>query len=79
MKGRRCDLCKIDVQRASCAEHLRSEKHLEKENEKNGIPEWLFQEPIGNKIELIYNPKSLKQIARNNIELDDKQLKVELY
>ena len=35
MNSRRCDICNIDVQRASCAEHLRSEKHLEKENEKN--------------------------------------------
>ena len=42
------------------------------------IPEWLFQEPIENKINKIYNPKSLKQIARDNIRLDDKQLNKEL-
>ena len=42
------------------------------------IPEWLFQEPIENKIKKIYNPKSLKQLARNNINLDDKQLNKEL-
>ena len=49
------------------------------ENEKQNeliIPEWLFKEPIENKI--IYNPKSLKQIARDNIKLDDKQLNEEL-
>ena len=42
------------------------------------IPEWLFQEPVENKIKKIYNPKSLKQLARNNIKLDDKQLNKEL-
>ena len=39
------------------------------------IPEWLFQEPVENKI---HNPKSLKQIARYNIILDDKPLNKEL-
>ena len=42
------------------------------------IPEWLFQEPIENNINKIYNPKSLKQLARNNFKLDDKQLNKEL-
>ena len=42
------------------------------------IPEWLFQEPVENKINKIYNPKSLKQLARDNIRLDDKQLNKEL-
>ena len=42
------------------------------------IPEWLFQEPIENKIKKIYNPKTLKQLARNNIKLNDKQLNKEI-
>ena len=42
------------------------------------IPGWLFQEPIENKIKNFYNPKSLTQIARDNIKLDDKQLNKEL-
>ena len=42
------------------------------------ILEWLFQEPVENKINKIYNPKSLKQIARDNIRLDDKKLNKEL-
>ena len=42
------------------------------------IPEWLFREPIENKIEKIYNPVSLKKLARNKINLDDKQLNKEL-
>ena len=42
------------------------------------IPEWLFQEPVKNKVDKIYNPKSLKQLARDNIRLDDRQLNAEL-
>ena len=42
------------------------------------IAEWLFQELIKNKINKIYKPKSLKQIPRENIKLDDKQLNKEL-
>ena len=45
------------------------------------IPDWLFKEgqiPMKKKIYKVYNPKSLKQIARNNIELDDKNLEKEL-
>ena len=42
------------------------------------IPEWLFKENIENKIKKIYNPISLKKLARNNIKLDDKQLNKEL-
>ena len=42
------------------------------------IPEWLFRENNENKINKIYNPKSLRQLARNNIRLDDKQLNKEL-
>ena len=39
------------------------------------IPEWLFSEPIEKKI---YNLISLKEIARDTIRLDDKQLNNEL-
>ena len=42
------------------------------------IPEWLFQELVENKVNGKFNPKSLEQLARNNIKLDDKQLKKEL-
>ena len=38
------------------------------------IPEWLFQEPIENEIKNKYKRKSLKQIAKGNIKLGDKQL-----
>ena len=75
MNSRKGDVCNVDVHRASYIKHLRSKKHIEnlKRNEMI-IAEWLFQEPVENKINKIYNPKSLKQLARNNIRLDDKQL-----
>ena len=79
MNSRRCEVCNADVHRASYSKHMRSEKHIENiKNSEMIIPEWLFKEPIENKIKKIYNPKSLKQIARNNIRLDDKQLNKEL-
>ena len=65
----------MDVHRASYVKHLKSNKHLENIKHSEMIrPKWLFQEPIENKINKMYNPKSLKQIARDNIRLDDKQL-----
>ena len=79
MNSRKCEICNVDVHRASYVKHLRSKKH--KENIKRNemiIPEWLFLEPIEIKIDKTYNLKSLKQLARNNIKLDDKQLNKEL-
>ena len=79
MNSRRCEICKVDVHRASYIKHLRSKKHIENMKQSEMIiPEWLFQEPVENKIKKIYNPRSLKQIARDNIRLDDKQLNKEL-
>ena len=48
-----------------------------KKNEKI-ILNWLFSEPIEKKVDKIYNPSSLKQLARDNIRSDDKQLNKEL-
>ena len=45
------------------------------------IPEWLYKEEqtlINNKIKKVYNPKTLKQIARENLEVNDKELDKEL-
>ena len=78
MSSRKCEVCNVDIHRASYKKHLRSKKHLENIKQNNMIPEWLFQERVENKIKKIYNPKSLKQLARNNIRLDDKQLNKEL-
>ena len=42
------------------------------------IPEWFFQELVENDINKVYNPQWLRQMARNNMKLDDKQLDEEL-
>ena len=79
MNSRKCEVCNIDVHRASYVKHMRSKKHLEniKQNEMI-IPEWLFLEPVENESKKIYNPNSLAQTAGHNIRLDDKQLNKEL-
>ena len=76
---RKCEICNVDVHRSSYVKHLRSKKHLENEKQNDMIrPDWLFQEPIEKKIKKINNPKSLKQIARDNIKVDVKRLNKEL-
>ena len=76
--SRRCEVCNVDVHKASYVKHLRSRKHLQNvEQNETIIPEWFFKEersPIKKKIQKVYNPKTLKQIAREKIELDDKEL-----
>ena len=61
MNSRKCEICNVDVYRASYVKHLRSKKHLEnlKQNEII-IPEWLFSELVENKLNKLYSPKSLK-------------------
>ena len=79
MENRRtCEVCNVNVHRATFVKHLRSKKHLEN-IEQNGmiIPDWLFKQersPIKKKIQNVYNPKTLKQLARQKIKLDDKEL-----
>ena len=49
--SRKCDICNVDVHRASYAKHLRGRKHLENEKQNDLlITEWLFQESMENKI-----------------------------
>ena len=51
MNSHKCEICNIDVHRASYAKTLEKKKHLANEKQKEMIvPEWLFQEPIENKI-----------------------------
>ena len=76
--SRTCEIFNVNVHRASMQKQLRSKKHLENMKQ-NGmiIPEWFFKEersPIKKKIQKIYNPKTLKQLAREKIKLDDKEL-----
>ena len=43
--SRRCDICNIDVHRASYGKHLISKKPLEKKRQNEIIiPEWFFKE-----------------------------------
>ena len=76
--SRTCEVCNVNVHRASFVKHLRSKKHLENiEQNEMIIPDWLFKEersPIKKRIQKVYNPKTLKQLARDKIKLDDKEL-----
>ena len=80
--SRACDICNVIVHRASIVKHLRIERPLEKiKKSELIIPEWLFKEeqtPNKNKDKKVYNPKTLKQIARKNIKMNDKELIKEL-
>ena len=76
--SRTCDVCNVNVHRASMQKHLRGKKHSANmiQNEMI-IPEWFFKEekaPIKKKIQKVYNPKTLKQLAREKIKLDDEEL-----
>ena len=76
--SRTCEICNVNVHKASMQKHLRSRKHLENmiQNEMI-IPEWFFKEeksPIKKKIQKAHNPKTLKQLAREKIKLVDKKL-----
>ena len=76
--SRTCEICNVNVHRASFVKHLRSKKHLENliQNEMI-IPEWFFKEEkthIKKIIQKVYNPKTLKQLAREKIKLDDEEL-----
>ena len=70
--SRTCNVCNVNVHRASFAKHLRSKKPFENviQNEMI-IPEWFFKEektPIRKKIQKVYNPKTLKQLAREKLK-----------
>ena len=55
--SRTCNICNVNVHRASCVKHLSSKKHLENiEQNEMIIPEWLFKEeqtPIQKKIQKV--------------------------
>ena len=80
--SRICEICDVSVHRASYAKHLRTKKDLKNEKQKGMfLPEWLFkdeQAPIKKQKEKVYNPKTLKQIAKEIIRLDVKKLDEEL-
>ena len=75
--SRTCEVCNVNVHRASFVKHLRSKKHFENiEQNEMIIPGCLFKEersPI-KKIQKVYKPKTIKQLAREKIKIDDKEL-----
>ena len=55
MNGRKCETGNVVVHKESYAKHMRIKKHIENEKQNEIIiPEWLFQEPIENKIKKTY-------------------------
>ena len=76
--GRTCEVCNVSVHRASFVKHLSSKKHLENiEQNEMIIPDWFFKEeksPNKKKMQKVYNPKTLKQLAREKIKIDVKEL-----
>ena len=70
--SRRCEICNIDDHRASYAKQLRKKKHLEnRRQEEIFIPERLYKEkqtPIRKQSKKVYNPRTLKQIAKKNLK-----------
>ena len=76
--SRICGICNVNVPGESFVKHLRGKKQLENMiHDEMVIPEWLYKEkqaPIKKKIIKVYNFKTLKQLAREKVELDDKEL-----
>ena len=66
-----CEKCNIIIHRASFAKLLKSKKHFQ---DKKDI---LIQPSTSNKF-IKNNPKSLKELARDKIKLDNKELNKEL-
>ena len=66
--SRTCEVCNVNVHRASFVKNLRSKIFLENiEQNEMIIPDWLFKEeqaPIKKQIKNIYNPNTLQQLAR---------------
>ena len=51
MNSHNCEVCNINVHRASYAKHLRIKYHLENEKQTELIiPDWLYQESVCKKI-----------------------------
>ena len=75
--SRRCDVCIFDVHRASFVKHLKKKKHID--NEKI-VPTDFFNKTDTTNITIqkIYNPKTLRDIVREQFKIDEKKLNKEL-
>ena len=73
-----CEKCGILIHRASLAKHLRSKKHLNKLQNDNEDQQENILQPTTSKKNITINPLSLKELARDNIKLTDKELNKEI-
>ena len=80
--SRTCEVCNVNVHRESFVKHLRSKKHSENIKQfEMIIPEWLFKQEqthFKKKIQKVYNPETLKEIASENIKMNDRELDKEI-
>ena len=71
----RCEICNVNIHRASMQKHFRKKKHLENEKHKEMIiPEWLFKEEQAPILKKVYNSRALTPITRENSKMNDKEL-----
>ena len=68
-----CEICDIYIHRASMSKDLKSKKHLNNEDQTN-----IMNQPTTSNEDIRNNPKSLKELARDKIELDYKELNKEI-
>ena len=81
-----CERCNIIIHRASYAKHLKSKKHLNNnEDQTKGLDqssiehqENIINKPSSSKENKNFNPKSLKELARDKIKLSNKDLDKEI-
>ena len=76
---RYCEICDIKIHRASLAKHLKSKKHMDKLSDNNEHQKDIVNQPSTSKTENTKNSsKSLKELARDKIKLDNKELNKEI-
>ena len=66
-----CEKCNIIIHRASYAKHLKSKKHLQDQKD-------ILIQPTTSKEDIVNNPKSLKELARDKIKLNNRELNKEI-
>ena len=75
---RYCEICNIQSHRASMSKHLKSKKHMNKLQYNNEDQRDIINLSSNSKEDVKNNPKSLKELARDKIKLDNKELNKEL-
>ena len=73
-----CEICDIHINRASMSKHLKSKKRLNKLQNNNEDQTNIMNQPTTSNEDIRNNPKSLKELARDKIKLDNKELNKEI-